>query len=108
MNRLFGVIETALHQAMSAQVTFGVQGGHTTASRRSNGLAIDLVLHVAGGKNAFYIGFGSARNCFDVTGAIHIQPALENIRVGGMTYGYKKSLHGYGLRFARFDILYTY
>ena len=42
--------------ALCAQVAFGIQGCHTAAARRGNGLAVNLILHVSRRKYASNIG----------------------------------------------------
>ena len=51
---------------MFGQKPFGVQGGHAAGTGGGDGLAVDFVLNITGGENAFSRGFGSAGPGLDI------------------------------------------
>src|SRR5690606_39065873 len=59
--------ESSVFQAV--EVTLGIQGRHAAGAGRGDGLAVDVVSHVASGKDAFDVGRGSIA----FTAALHHQ-----------------------------------
>ena len=79
------------------QESLRIQGGHTARARAGNGLAVDVVLHVASRKNAGHAGhggkaFGSALG--QQIAAFHVQLAFKNTGVGGVANGDEAALGG--------------
>ena len=72
---------------MSLQVALSVQGSHATRGSRCDGLTIDLVLNVAGSKDALDRGGGQGERIFarhDVA-VIQCQLVAKDGGVGGVT-----------------------
>ncbi len=79
------------------QITIRVQRRHAAGAGGGDRLAIDMILHVAGGEHARNTGGGGialvAGLGLDVT-AVHFQLPLEEGGVGGVTDGDEHALHG--------------
>ena len=65
------------------QIAFGVQSRHTARTGRGNCLAINMVNHIARGKNAFNICFGTVSG-LNITLFIQFDLALKNFSVWGV------------------------
>ncbi len=78
-----------------------IQCRHTSAACCCYGLPVNSVLHIAGCKYTFQICSGTARNGFDISGFIHIQPFFENGGIGFMTDGHKKTIYRNGFQLCR-------
>ncbi|MPM35580.1 hypothetical protein SDC9_82173 [bioreactor metagenome] len=80
------------------QETLGVEGCHAARSCAGDGLAVDVVLHVAGGEHAVHAGLGGkafqAALGDDVAGLVHFQVALEDFGVGRVADGDEAALQG--------------
>ncbi len=77
--------------AFCGKISLGIDGGHATGTCGCNGLAIDVILNVSGGKNAFNIGFGAARDGFYVAVFVQIEDSFEQLGVGLMADGHEES-----------------
>ena len=78
------------------QKALGVQRGHAARARAGDGLAVHMVLHVAGGKHAGHRGLGgkALRAAFGQQIAVfHLQLALEDVGVRVVTNGDEAALH---------------
>src|SRR5690606_4665136 len=79
------LLPTALGLLVFIQPALCVQGGHAAAGGAGDSLAIDVVLHVAGGEDARHRGHGGhalqAAAGGDVA-VVHVQLALEDAGVG--------------------------
>src|SRR6185369_8378809 len=78
------------------QVAVGIQCGHAACAGRGDGLAVDVVLYVSGGKYPINAGggevaFGTAVGA-DIT-IIHVKLSLEDGGVGRMTDGDEDAVH---------------
>ncbi len=72
--------------------SLGIQSSHATRSRAGNGLAVDVILHIACGKHARHAGHGGkalqAALGHDIA-IVQGQVALENFSVGRVANGNK-------------------
>src|SRR5450830_2071027 len=88
---------------LAFQVALGVQCCHATGTGAGDGLAVDMVLHVAGGKYARHAGGGGhafqAGLGFDVA-VVHVQLAFEDARVRLVADGDKYAVHIQGFNAA--------
>nr|GEU28440.1 hypothetical protein [Tanacetum cinerariifolium] len=79
------------------EVALGIQRGHAAGAGAGDGLAVDMVLHVAGGKHAGSGGGGGhafgARAGLDVA-VVHVQLAFEDARVRLVADGHEQAVHG--------------
>ena len=73
-----------LNDPMFRQKPLCVQCGHTARSCSSHCLAVYFVLGVSAGKNAFNVCVAGTWLGDQVAYLVHIQPAVENIRIGLM------------------------
>ncbi|KAI1692731.1 hypothetical protein Ddc_23368 [Ditylenchus destructor] len=81
--------------AFLLQEALGVQGGHAARAGAGDGLAIDVVLHVAGGEHARDGGHGGHAGqaaLGDDVAVFHFQLALENFGVGLVADGDEAAL----------------
>ena len=62
---------------MRFQPALGVDGGHTARPRSGDGLAIDPILHITTGENAFYIGIGGVGLGDKIAILLHVEDVLE-------------------------------
>ena len=69
------------HQPLSFQEPLRFDRGHAAGTGRGDGLAVMMVLHVAGGENAFDVRFRAVVRD-QVAVFVHIQLAFEELRVG--------------------------
>src|SRR5579863_3134847 len=77
---------------VSFQELFGIEGGHATGAGSGYGLAVAVVLHVAGNKDA---GNGSQGAVFgyQVAVGVHIELTFEDRRVGVVADGDEDAVH---------------
>src|SRR5690606_4505917 len=91
-----------------SQITFSIQGGHTTCASGSDSLPVDMVLCVPTCENSFNIGPSTSGNRLDITVVIHVQMALENFCVRLMSDGHKKPAYSHLFYLLGQVILYPY
>src|SRR5450830_1422871 len=81
---------------LAFQVALGVQCCHATRTGAGDGLAVDMVLHVAGGKHARHAGGGGhafqASLGLDVA-VVHVQLAFEDAGVWLVANGDEYAVH---------------
>ena len=75
---------------MFGQKPFGVQGGHAAGTGGGDGLAVDFVLDITGGKYAIDGRFAGAGLGFDITGIIQSQLPFQKGSVGDVANGVKQ------------------
>src|SRR5450830_573111 len=79
------------------QVALGVERGHAAGAGAGDGLAVDMILHVAGGEHAIDAGGGG--EAFE-TGAgldiavVHVKLAVEDAGVGFVADGDEQAVQG--------------
>ena len=61
---------------VAGKMAFGVQRCHAAGARGGYRLAVDLILHIAAGKNAGNAGFGGPGLGFDVADLIQLDLAF--------------------------------
>ena len=89
---------------MFRKITLSFQGRHTARAGGGDGLAVDLVLHVAAGKDTFDAGFGGAGDGLDVADIVEIKLALKESGVGLVPNSVKKPAGGYCFFIIGFDM----
>src|SRR5919106_6515974 len=76
---------------MTLQKPFRIDGGHAAGAGGSNGLPVDVVLHVAAGKDARHVGFGTIVRQ-NVSRGIQIQLSDEEFGIGFVTDGNEQTV----------------
>ncbi len=87
-----------------------VQRGHATAGGAGDGLAVEVVLHVAGGKHAGHAGLRGKAGGFagDDVAAFHVKLAGEGRGVGCVTDGDEAPLQGDVFQRAALHVLHAH
>lgn len=80
----WGACSSGLRPGRGHQVTLGIKRGHAAGAGRGAGLTVDVVLHVAGGKDAFNAGRGSVTHTTglgDNVTTFHFELAGEDVGI---------------------------
>src|SRR5580698_8612913 len=85
------------------QELFGIEGGHATGARGSDGLPVAMILHVASDEYAWDSGQGAVFGD-EVAVGVHIELALEDGGVWIVADGDKYSVNGDFASFFRLQI----
>src|SRR5215813_7631934 len=64
------------------QPALGIDRRHAARAGCGDGLSIDAISHITGGKYALDVGVGRAGTDLEIAEVVHIELALENRRVG--------------------------
>ncbi len=91
--------------AVPGKISLRFQRGHAAGAGGGHGLAVDLVLHVAAGEDAFDAGLGGAWDGLDVADLVEIDLAVEKNGVGLVPDGVKKAASRDGGFLAGFIVL---
>src|SRR5208282_719691 len=75
------------------QEALGFDGGHAAGAGGGDGLAIDVVLHVAGDEHALDARFGAVFG-HQVAGRVHFKLAAEDFGVGIVADGHEQAVSG--------------
>ncbi len=87
------------------QKALGLYRRHTASTRRCYGLAIDRILHIAAGKNTFYIGRSRIGFSQDISLFVHLDLTFKDRRIRHVTNRHKNPFASELALFARLRVL---